>query len=140
MVAMETPADDVAEFGFGASAFAMEPLLPLLYERSVGLGRHRFCVAQLLCGSVLGASAKLDGASAVVVSFHQETADALAVFAALPIVPREITIMTVAHASPNVPLTPQGLFLAALLPAHSTVGIFAHDLEAMLRCQFSEVV
>jgi len=45
------------------------------------------------------ASAKFDGAIAVVVSFHQETAEALAVSAALPIVTGIIAIMAVAHLS-----------------------------------------
>jgi hypothetical protein len=44
---------------------------------------HRFRHAPLLLGGVLGASAKLDWAIAVVVSFHQETTDTLAAFAAL---------------------------------------------------------
>src|ERR1017187_4706164 len=50
VVAMEAPANGLAGLGFSASAFAMGPLLPLLRERLVRLGRSRFCVAQLLRG------------------------------------------------------------------------------------------
>jgi hypothetical protein len=46
---------------------------------------------------VLGASAKLDGAFAVVVSLHGKTADALAISGALPTVTRDSAIMAVAH-------------------------------------------
>ena len=91
VVAMEAPADDLARFGFYTSAFAMGALPQPLGKRGVGLGRHRFRYAPLLLGCVLGARTKLDGAIAVVVSFHQETADALAISRALPIVPGDIT-------------------------------------------------
>jgi hypothetical protein len=60
--------------------------------------RHRFHVSKLRC-AMFWASAKFDGAIAVVVSFHQETADALAVSSALPIVAGIIAIMAVAHLS-----------------------------------------
>jgi hypothetical protein len=59
---------------------------------------HRFHVSKLR-RAMFRASAKFDGAIAVVVSFHQETADALAVSAALPIVTGIIAIMAVAHLS-----------------------------------------
>jgi hypothetical protein len=101
MVAMKAPANDLARFGLGASAFAMGqrrlPLVRLLDERSVTLGRHRFCDASFLFGCVLGTRAKFDRAVAVVVSFHRQTADTVAVFDALPIVPGEIAEMSVAH-------------------------------------------
>jgi hypothetical protein len=58
--------------------------------------RHRFHVSKLR-RAMFRASAKFDGAIAVVISFHQETADALAVSATLPIVTRDIAIMAVAH-------------------------------------------
>lgn len=101
MVAMEAPPDDAAEFGCDTSAFAMGPLVPSLDERSVGLGRHSLRYAPLLLGCVLGASAKLDGAVAVVVSLHGETADAFAVLAALPVMPSEVAVVAVAHLSPD---------------------------------------
>jgi len=50
MVAVKAPANGLAGLGFSASAFAMGSLLPLLGERGVGLGRHRFCNAPLLRG------------------------------------------------------------------------------------------
>jgi hypothetical protein len=106
---MKAPTDDLARFGLGTSAFAMGqrrlPLAAPLDEPTViGLGRYRFRHASFLLCGVLGASAKLDRAFAVVISFHRVTADALAVFAALPIVPRKIAIVTVAHSSPYWPL------------------------------------
>ena len=106
VVAMKAPADDLARFGLDASAFAMGqrrlPLAAVLDGRSVGLGSHRFRNAPFLLGCVLGASAKLDWAVAVVVSFHGKTAYAPAVPAALPIVPSEIAVMRVAHLSPKL--------------------------------------
>src|ERR1700693_336352 len=77
------------------------PLVRLLHERSVRLGRHRFRHASVLFGCVLGTRAKFDRAIAVVVSFHRQTADTVAVFAALPIVPGEIAEMTVIQAATN---------------------------------------
>lgn len=42
VIAMEALADNLASFGFGASAFATGTLVPPLDERRVGLGSHRF--------------------------------------------------------------------------------------------------
>jgi hypothetical protein len=100
---MEAPADDFAQFGFGAAAFAMRSVLPPLDQRRVGLGSHRFSNAPLLLGCVLGTSAKLDGASAMVVSLHGDSADALAVSLALPVMPGLIAVVTMAHVSPEWP-------------------------------------
>ena len=50
VVAVQAKADDLAHFGFGASAFAMGPLLPPLDERRVGLGRSRFRNTPFLLG------------------------------------------------------------------------------------------
>jgi hypothetical protein len=107
MVAMKAPADDLARFGFGASAFAMRQrrlalAAPLDKPAVIGLGSQRFRHAPFLLGCVLRTRTKLDSAIAVVVSFHQETTDALAVSDALPIVPSEIAVMTVAHLSPKL--------------------------------------
>src|ERR1700675_267634 len=105
VIAPQTEGDDSA-FGFGAAASTTRPLLQPLDERRVGLGSHGFRNTPFLLGCVFaGASAKFDGAFAVVISLHGKTTDALAVSGALPIVPGEITIMTVAHSAPNVPLT-----------------------------------
>jgi len=115
VVAVKAPPDDVAQFGFGASAGAVEPLLPLLYERRVGIGRHSLRNTPFLLGSVLGAGAKLDTAFAVVISLHGDTADALAVSGALPVVPGEIAVVTMAHCSPNLLLRPLRAFGASHL-------------------------
>jgi hypothetical protein len=48
VIAMEAPADDIAQFGFGASASATGPLVPLLDGLKIGLGSHRFSNALLL--------------------------------------------------------------------------------------------
>jgi hypothetical protein len=122
VVAMKAPADDLARFGFGAFAFAMGqrrlPLAAPLDEPAVsGLGRQRFRHAPCLLGCVLGAGAKLDGAHIVVVSFHGKTTDALAVSAALPVVPRKIAIVTMAHLSPNLLLSRLRPFASAHSPA-----------------------
>ena len=114
VVAMKAPANDLARFGLGASAFAMGqrrvPLVTLLGERSVRLGRHRFRDSSFLFGCVLGTRAKFDRAIAVVLSFHRQTADTVALFAALPIVPGEIAEMSVAHSlrSPLMRQRPTG--------------------------------
>jgi hypothetical protein len=97
MVAMKAPADDVAEFGFGATAFATGPLLPSPDERRVGLGRHSLRNASLLLGCVLGAGAKLDWAIGVVVPLHGKTAAAFAIFATLPVMPSPIAPVMMAH-------------------------------------------
>jgi len=104
MVAMKAPADGVAQFGFGASAFATGPLVPPLDKRRVGLGRHSFRYASCLLGCMRWAGAQFDGALAVVASLHWETADAFTVFAALPVVPDLSAVVTMAHVSPNGPL------------------------------------
>ena len=75
---MEAPADHVAEFGFGAPALAMracrQQFLPLQDGLRIGLGSYRFSNAPLLIGCVFGTGTKFDGAIAVVVSLHGETA------------------------------------------------------------------
>jgi hypothetical protein len=122
VAAMEAPADDLARFGFGASAFAMGqcrfPLVARLDKPAViGLGRDRFRNAPCLLGCMLGSGAKLDGAHIVVVSLHQDTAEALAVSAALPVVPRKIAIVTMAYLSPNLLLSRLRPFASAHSPA-----------------------
>lgn len=102
VVAMKAPADDVAEFGFGATAFATGAFMPFLDERRVGRGRHCLGNTLLLLGCVLWASAKLEGAFAVVVSLHGKTTDALAVSGALPVVPSKIAIVAMAHLAPSL--------------------------------------
>jgi len=42
MVTVKAPPDDVAQVGFGTSAFAIWPLVPPLDERRVVAGSHRF--------------------------------------------------------------------------------------------------
>ncbi len=86
VIAPQTEADD-SVFSFCASALATGSLLPPLDERRVRLGRHSLRNASLLLGCVLGTGAKLYGAFAVSVPLHGKTANALAVFGALPVVP-----------------------------------------------------
>ncbi len=112
VVALDAPADYFAGFGFGASAFAMwQRRLPLVTQ-AVGafllLRTHRFRDPALLLGLVLRARAKLDGALAVVVALHGQAADAFAVFAALPIVPLGVAIMSVHQSAPTEACSPHG--------------------------------
>jgi hypothetical protein len=103
VIAPETEADDSC-FGFGATALATGAFMPFLDERRVGLGSYRFSNTPFLLGCVLCASAKFDGTLAVVVSLHGETADAFAIFGALPVMPGEIAVVSMVHCSPNLSL------------------------------------
>ena len=78
--------------------------MPSLDERRLGFGSNRFRYATYSLGFMLRASTKLDWTIAVIVRLHHETAAAFAVPTALPVVPGEIAVVTVAHASPNLPL------------------------------------
>ena len=102
------------------------PLVRLLHERTVRFGRHRFRHPSFLFGCVLGTRAKFDRAIAVVVSFHRQTADTVAVFAALPIVPGEIAIMAVAHAAAT-----KGLIARFLTAPETRPGTSSRQLEVL---------
>jgi hypothetical protein len=102
VVAPEAEADDLADFLFGAATLTVGAFLPLLRERRVGLLKHRFCDTLLFFAFVIWASTKLDGAFAVVVSFHWQTTHAFAFFAAaLPIMPGKTAIVSMAHVAPR---------------------------------------
>jgi hypothetical protein len=74
VVAPQAEARDLAHSGFGAAAGAVKPVIPLLDGLRIGLGSYRFSNALLLIGFVFGAGTKFDGAIAVVVFLHGETA------------------------------------------------------------------
>ena len=101
VVAPQAEAHDLHCLGFSATALAVGAFVPPLGGLRLGLARPRLSYGQLLLGCMLGAGAKLDRALAVVVTLHGKTTKAFTVFAASPVMPGEIAIMTVAHVSPK---------------------------------------
>lgn len=99
VVAMQAKANRSAELSVGTPAVAvrqLSPVLPSLVDR--GFYIHpglRFLKSAFSLRLMLRARAKLDGTRAVVVAFHGRATDALAVAAALPVVPFGVAEMAV---------------------------------------------
>jgi hypothetical protein len=97
----QAPADNCAGIGVGASALAVSLRALALWGQDAEVDLYcaglDFSHLLIRCVFVLGTGAKLDGALAVIALLHRETAEAVAVFAAIEVVPGDVTMMPMAH-------------------------------------------
>ena len=97
----QAPADNCAGIGAGAPALAISLRVLALWgqdtEVNLYCGGLDFSHMLIRCVFVLGTGAKLNRAIAVIALLHRETAEAVAVFAAIEVVPGDVTMMPMAH-------------------------------------------